>query len=203
MLYILKGIVIGLILGMPVGAIGAMTIHRTLVKGVHAGIITGIGSSVADCLYACVGAFGVTVISDFVGEHSKVINILCGFIILFMGITKFFQNPQEDNSQCNVGVIKMFLSSFVLALMNPVAIMSFMVAFAYLGLSDQMTVLNGASLVLGVFLGTMIWWTILLSLVEYLKKKHDKINLKVMNQIFGVVFVIFAIIVFVKSLGLV
>lgn len=203
MLYILKGILIGLVLGMPVGAIGAMTIHRTLVKGVHAGIITGMGSSVADCLYACIGAFGVTVVSDFVGEHSKIINILCGFLILFIGITKFFQNPQEDNSQCSIGGIKMFLSAFALAIMNPVAIMSFMVAFAYLGLSDQMTVFNGASLVLGVFLGTMIWWTILLSLVEYLKKKHNRINLKLMNQIFGVVFVIFATIVFIKSFGLV
>lgn len=198
MLYILKGIVIGLIIGMPVGAIGAMTIHRSLVRGVRAGIITGIGSSVADCLYAGVGAFGVTVISDFLDNHNLAINIICGLLILFMGISKFFQKPPEDNSQVTGGTISMFLSAFVLGIMNPVAVMSFLVAFAYMGLGD-MSVFDGGLLVFGVFAGTLIWWTILLSLVNYLKRKHDRLNLKLMNQIFGVVFIVFAVIVFIKT----
>lgn len=63
--YLLRGIMIGLIFGLPVGAIGALTVQRTWSLGVKAGLLTGLGSSVADCSYACVGTFGLTFISDF------------------------------------------------------------------------------------------------------------------------------------------
>lgn len=46
--YICKGLLIGLIFGVPAGAIGALTIGRTLEKGVAAGFLTGIGKS-DDC----------------------------------------------------------------------------------------------------------------------------------------------------------
>ena len=67
--YLAKGILIGLLFGLPVGAVGAMTVQRTWNFGFQAGLLTGLGSSVADCLYAVVGAFGLTLISDFLLEH--------------------------------------------------------------------------------------------------------------------------------------
>lgn len=33
--------------------------------GVKAGLLTSLGSCVADCLYACIGAFELMLISDF------------------------------------------------------------------------------------------------------------------------------------------
>ena len=45
--YICKGMLIGLIFGVPAGAIGALTIGRTLEKGFAAGFLTGMGSSAA------------------------------------------------------------------------------------------------------------------------------------------------------------
>jgi threonine/homoserine/homoserine lactone efflux protein len=58
--YLIRGLLIGLIFGVPAGAIGALTIQRTLNSGFTAGLMTGLGSSAADILYACVGVFGVT-----------------------------------------------------------------------------------------------------------------------------------------------
>lgn len=46
--YFWKGLLIGLIFGVPAGAIGALTIGRTLEKGFAAGFLTGMGSSAAD-----------------------------------------------------------------------------------------------------------------------------------------------------------
>lgn len=54
--YLLRGILIGLLFGLPVGAVGAMTVWRTWNSGIKAGLFTGLGSSVADCFYAAVGA---------------------------------------------------------------------------------------------------------------------------------------------------
>lgn len=48
--YLIRGVLIGLLFGMPVEAVGAMTIHRTLNYGFKAGFLTDLDSSVAGCL---------------------------------------------------------------------------------------------------------------------------------------------------------
>ena len=63
--YLLRGVLIGILFGIPVGAIGALTMQRTWNLGVKAGLLTGLGSSLADCFYACVGVFGLSIVSDF------------------------------------------------------------------------------------------------------------------------------------------
>ena len=41
--YLIRGLMIGLIFGVPAGAIGALTIQRTLSNGFYAGLVTGLG----------------------------------------------------------------------------------------------------------------------------------------------------------------
>lgn len=74
--YFVKGIMIGLIFGMPIGAVGAMSIQRTMAYGLRAGMISRAASSVADMLYACIGAFGLTVISDFLLQYEQPIHLI-------------------------------------------------------------------------------------------------------------------------------
>lgn len=70
--YLLRGLLIGLIFGVPAGAIGALTIQRTLYGGFFA---TGLGSSAADLLYACAGVFGITLVSDFLIRCQRSISL--------------------------------------------------------------------------------------------------------------------------------
>ena len=85
--YFFRGVLIGLLFGVPAGAVGAMTAQRTYSQGLRAGLLTGLGSSVADCIYACIGVFGLSVLSDFLLTHQSVINLLSGAIILAMGLS--------------------------------------------------------------------------------------------------------------------
>lgn len=85
-LFFIKGLLIGLIFGVPAGAVGALTIRRTLKSGFAAGLTTGMGSSVADLLYACVGAFGITAISDFIESRQTWIGLAGGILIILMGL---------------------------------------------------------------------------------------------------------------------
>ena len=57
LMFFLRGMLIGLVFGVPAGAIGVLTIQRTLDRGFLAGLLTGLGSSAADLLYSCVAAF--------------------------------------------------------------------------------------------------------------------------------------------------
>ena len=151
--FLLRGMLIGLLFGLPVGAVGALTVQRAWGFGVKAGLLTGLGSSVADCFYACVGAFGLTLISDFLLQWQTVIAALGGALILLMGCKSLFfpqgELPPEEDS---LGGTKLFLTSFAIGITNPAAILTFLFAFSYFGIGDVQNLWEGSSLVAGVFL---------------------------------------------------
>lgn len=201
--YLIKGILIGLLFGMPVGAVGAMTVQRTIAHGTKAGLLTGLGSSAADCLYACVGAFGLTLISDFMIKYQIVINVIGGILILIMGFGLLCRRSEAiDNipQKQTADGIKMFLSSFAVGITNPAAIITFLFAFSYFGIIGQTGLKNGILLVIGVFIGTYIWWGSLTAAVEIIKKRKSDSGFRYANKIFGVILIIFSIIVFVKNI---
>lgn len=196
-LFLIKGILIGLLFGMPAGAVGAMTAQRTLNYGLKAGLLTGLGSSVADCLYACVGAFGLTFISDFLLQYQSIIHLAGGFLILGMGIRMLqMKNNKTKNITDSTGRIRMFVSSFAVGITNPAAILTFLFAFSWFGIGEKTGLTEGIVLVCGVFIGTYIWWGTLSGAVTLLKKKAKENHLRRMNQLFGMILILFGTVVF-------
>lgn len=199
--YLLRGILIGLLFGLPVGAVGTMTVQRTWNGGIKAGLFTGLGSSVADCFYAVVGVFGLTLISDFLLKYQVIINILGGGFVLFLGIRLLMK--KEDTADAKVETmnpIKMFLSSFAVGITNPAAILTFLFAFSYFGISAGAGLLRGILLVTGVFTGTYIWWGTLTAVTHIIKKKTAKFSFRYMNRIFGSMLSLFGVIVLLRLL---
>lgn len=197
--YLLRGILIGLLFGLPVGAIGALTVQRTWNLGVKAGLLTGLGSSVSDCFYACVGAFGLTLISDFLLRFQGIITTLGGTLILIMGLRSLISPQGELAPDENpLGGVKLFLTSFAIGITNPAAILTFLFAFTYFGISEVNSWIDGILLVSGVFLGTYFWWGTLSALTQFIKRSAAKFQLRTMNRIFGGVLCAFGIIVFVR-----
>lgn len=196
---LLRGILIGLLFGLPVGAVGTMTVQRTLSAGVKAGLLTGLGSSVADCFYATVGVAGLTLISDFLLKYQVIINIFGGGLVLFLGICLLIK--KEDKSGAIVETmnpVKMFLSSFAVGITNPAAILTFLFAFSYFGISADTGLLQGILLVTGVFTGTYIWWGALTAVTDIVRKKTEKFRFRYMNQIFGSVLSLFGMVVLLR-----
>lgn len=198
--YLIRGVLIGLLFGIPVGAVGAMTVHRTLNYGIRSGLLTGLGSSVADCLYACVGAFGLTIISDFLLKYQTVVNILGGILIAAMGLSLILRKKETEKPQNQVtGGIKMFLTSFAVGITNPAAILTFLFAFSYFGISENIGLSGGVQLVSGVFIGTYLWWGALSAIVSLIKRKNGSVDMKRANKIFGVILTLFGAVVLVKA----
>lgn len=196
--FFLWGVLIGLLFGIPAGAVGAMTVQRTWNYGIKAGLLTGLGSSVADCIYACVGAFGLTVISEFLLKYQTVINLAGGGLVLYMGVHLLLSKKKPDEIPSVSGRIKMFLSSFLVGITNPAAVLTFLFAFSYFGISGDTNLIQGICLVIGVFLGTYLWWTALSVIVSILKGRQKKDHLQIMNRIFGVILCLFGTVVFIR-----
>ena len=191
----LKGILIGLIFGVPAGAVGAMTVQRTWEHGIKAGM----GSSVADCIYAAIGAFGLTIISDFLLQYQTAIHLVGGTIVLFMGIRLLFRKGEAEVPVVS-GKVRMFLSSFAVGITNPAAILTFLFAFSWFGIAGDNTKASGWLVVLGVFVGTYLWWGGLAAAAALARKKKRADSFQKINRIFGVVLSLFGILVFIRAI---
>ena len=199
--YFLRGLLIGLVFGVPAGAIGALTIQRTLEGGFTAGFSTGLGSSAADLLYSCVGIFGITIISDFLTAHQTVIREIGGCLILLLGIVilrkkelpKVQKEPKGTPVFC-------FLSAFTAAILNPAPVLSFMVAFTAFGI-NELNAGQGIALVAGILAGTLSWWALLSGIVAHFRKRVTDNIYKWLNRILGCLMAVFGIVMVIQGIS--
>ena len=184
--YLIRGILIGLIFGVPAGAIGALTIQRTLRDGFFAGLATGVGSSAADLLYSCVGVFGVTLVSDFLTQYQHPVSLLGGSLIAALGIHIFLQKPQNQTSeQSRIRLPLCFASSFAIAIANPATILSFLMAFTAFEVTGTQSVAQSVQLIGGILSGTLCWWTALAGVTAAFRGRISEKIYLVLNRVLG------------------
>ena len=193
--YFFRGLLIGLVFGVPAGAIGALTIQRTLEKGFFAGLVTGSGSSAADLIYSCVGVLGITIISDFLTAHQFMIRVIGGIFILVLGIAILRKKELPPVRQDTKGtLIFYFFSAFTAAILNPATILSFMVAFTAFGIGGDLNAYHGMGLIVGILAGTLCWWTVLSGAVAHFRKRVTDHIYKWLNRILGSLMILFGVI---------
>ena len=199
--YFLRGLAIGLVFGVPAGAIGALTIQRTLERGFFSGLITGVGSSAADLIYSCVAVFGITIISDFLTAYQNIIRIIGGILILLLGIVILQKRELTAARQDTKGTpVFYFLSAFAAAIMNPATILSFMVAFAAFDIGGDLNAYQGISLIVGILVGTLCWWLALSGIVAYFRKKVTEHIYKWLNRILGCLMTLFGLVMMIQGI---
>ena len=59
-IYIIKGIIIGIVASAPMGPVGILCIRRTIKKGRIYGLATGAGAALSDVFYALITGFGLS-----------------------------------------------------------------------------------------------------------------------------------------------
>ena len=188
--FFIKGIVIGFSIAAPVGPIGILTIKRSLDHGPGAGFATGLGAATADAIYGCVAGFGLAVISNLLLGFQTWLLLAGGLFLCGLGISTLKQKSPEQAKAAPIfkGYIPAYLSAFFLTLTNPMTIMAFMAIFAGLGLGAAPKASAGAlSLVMGVFLGSCLWWMMLTLGVGQLKQRLNARVLEWTNRAAGVV----------------
>lgn len=182
-----KGIVLGLSIAAPVGPIGVLCIRRTLAKGMANGFVSGLGAATADALYGCIAAFGVAAVSAFLLEQQFYLRLLGGIFLLYLGCSTFFSVPAETTGITgNNGLAGAYVSAFCLTVTNPMTILSFTAIFAGLGVgaTGGNYVLAGV-LVLGVFMGSLLWWLFLSGMVNMLRTSLEQKSMIWINRLSG------------------
>lgn len=196
----LRGLLIGFAIAAPVGPIGVLCIRRTLAEGRAAGLVTGLGAATADAFYGAVAACGLTVISGVLLDNQFWLGLLGGLFLMYLGIRMFHARPATcEGSATSNGLVRAFLSTFVLTITNPATILSFAAIFAGAGIADKHS--SAGLLVSGVFLGSAIWWLILSIMTGFLRRNLDSHRLLWINRMSGLVIGGFGFVVLLRSFG--
>lgn len=91
--YLLRGVALGLSIAAPVGPIGVLVIRRTLANGYLAGVASGMGAATADMLYGAVAAFGLTAISGFLLGERLWIHLIGALFLGYLGVRTLLARP--------------------------------------------------------------------------------------------------------------
>ena len=192
MILLAKGFLLGLSIAVGVGPIALLCIRKTLIYGKLSGFASGIGAATADAVYGVAAAFGLTAITSLLLAQKFYLNLVGGLFLCYLGVKAFFAKPiNPENSVVNVSggsLIGDYVTTFLLTIINPMTILSFMAIFAGFGLMNGAT--NYASIanfVLGVFLGSGIWWLTLSLGIGFFREKITTEWLLKLNKISGII----------------
>ena len=185
--FLARGLMIGLAIAAPVGAIGLLCIRRTLADGRLAGLVSGLGAATADAVYGAVAAAGLTAVSAAFVEHQGVVRLVGGAFLCYLGLrTALTQPPVERSGKSGGRLLAAYATTLALTLANPTTILSFVAIFAGLGLGGAAGDRGSAALmVLGVFLGSALWWLLLSGTVGLLRRAVTPNRLRWVNRVSG------------------
>lgn len=188
---LLKGILIGFALAVPIGPIGVICIRKTLVEGRLNGLVIGFGAATADLLYGSIAAFGLTFISDILDDQKIWIRLFGGLLLLLIGI-KLFVTRSIKNKIINspAGILKSYFYTILLTLTNPITIFAFVAVFTAFGLGNNIGYFGASFLVTGVFIGSCLWFFSLNSGVFLFRKKMNLTGLRWVNRVTGSLIII-------------
>jgi threonine/homoserine/homoserine lactone efflux protein len=188
--FFIKGLIIGFVIAAPVGPIGVLCARRTLMHGRKAGFFSGMGAATADAIYGFIAAFGLTFISNLLVEHQSLLRLVGGTILVFMGVKAFRAMPvkKTDLPRSARHYAGMYSSTFFLTLTNPMTIFSFAAVFAGFGLAGTKgSILSAGVLIIGVFLGSALWWLFLVALFSLYRRRFETHQLLWVNRVSGAI----------------
>ena len=189
---LLKGVAAGLLIAAPVGPVGVLCVHRTLAWGRVHGLLSGLGAAVADALFAAVVAFGLGFVSDFVLAQQIWLRLGGGILLLLLGAKNLLSKPPApDEVEPRRSLAGDSASAFVLTATNPITIISFLGVFAALGVTGENATGEAGALVLGVFLGSAIWWLTLSGGVGLMRRAMEAVFLRWVHVVSGALLLLF------------
>lgn len=189
----LQSILIGLSLAAPVGPIGILTIRRTLVYGRVTGFASGLGTATADAMYGLIGTLGLTAVSTLLINSRSILAGIGGLFLCYLGVQTMRSAPASTaaNARLMGGLLGAYLSAFLLTLTNPLTILTFGAILASLTAQavapSALAQGQAIMLVLGVFLGSALWWLALSFLAAALRHRLTPHALRWVNRLSGLV----------------
>ncbi len=191
---IVKGFIVGIGASIPLGPLGVMCVQKTLSKGRISGMVTGLGASITDTIFATFAIVSLALIQEFVNNNETSVLFYGGLAVIAIGLKIFLTNPVKQIRRSKGGkkLLEDFISAIIMTITNPGAVFLILGLFAFVGLnvdsSSSGDVIFAA--LLGVFLGANAWWIILSTSINIFRNKFRLKQLLMINRVAGIVIMV-------------
>ncbi len=194
--WLLRGVAIGLAVAIPVGPIALLCMRRTLEGGFSVGFATGLGAALADLFYAGTAAFGIAAVEAVLLVYRTPLSFIGGIFLLALAARTALSKTitiREVNLKTG-GTLNAVVGGFVLTASNPLTVLGFVAIFAGFGAGRGLTDAGrSVSLVLGVFVGSTLWWMALTGVIARIRHFFEPRTLHALNLAAAVVIAAFGV----------
>jgi threonine/homoserine/homoserine lactone efflux protein len=183
--FLLKGMLVGVIIAVPVGPVGVLCVRRTILQGSVVGFVSGLGAATADATFGIIAGFGLTFISDLLLGYREWLRVAGAAFLLVIGIRALVAGPSDVKRVAPEpeNLLADYVSTYALTITNPITILAFLAIFAGIGFAgNQATFSAAAALVLGVWLGSLLWWVGLASGASLVRLSFERRHLVWINR---------------------
>ncbi|MGB8603093.1 MAG: LysE family transporter [Rhizomicrobium sp.] len=210
---IISGALLGFFAAIPIGPVNLICIRRTLHFGTYYGFMSGLGAALGDCMFASITAFGITALSQLIVGYSFPMQLFGGLFLMAFGIRTFFAPPPPNFRERLSAPVKSapsqaraVASTFMLTVSNPATFFAYTALIAGVGIfADARTntsFLTASFVVLGVFVGSALWWLTLTTVVGLLHARINDAIVRRINEVSGLLVATFGAIVLLHLAGL-
>ena len=195
-----QGVGLGLAVAVPVGPISILCMKRSISKGLLSGIMSALGSSTGDALYALIVAIGASVFVINLTNHPLLINSICGTTLLILGVIIFLDSSQSSGrlfkktaqSNSQPALFKDYLSLFLINMMNPMTILPFAAVLAgFQEISRFSNFFYLSLFIVGVFGSGLVWRLLLCLFAHEIGSTFTAWHHRMINRIIGAMIAIF------------
>lgn len=190
-MYILIGVLIGMIVAFPVGPLGLLNIQRTLKRGRKIGFLSGVGAAASDFIYSSIAVLGASFMNDLITKHRFFIKGITGVLFLIVGINIMMSaiNSKGIKSKFIIDEMHPFFSNFFLGLSNPMTFILFLAIFTRIGLgAKELLPMQLLLFVFSIFLGSAILWLGITNIIEKSKRDFKFESFLFMDKVVGIIF---------------
>jgi len=192
---IVGGVIIGIVVAAPIGAVNLICMRRTLSYGPLNGFISGLGAALGDGLFAIIAAFGLSALSELVLRLEGVLKLVGGVFLIALGLHTYLADPKKLGIRRPKGkaldgtddLPHTVVATFFLTITNPATLLAFTAIFAGAAadLHYTQSAASAGFLAIGVLAGSAAWWFVVTLAVGMLHGQLSDAWLHRVNQISG------------------
>ena len=210
-----RALALGFLIGFPIalspGPIFFLVLRRTLARGWRSGFVSGLGVATGDATYAALAAFGVAAVTTILLAERRWIGLVGGIAIAAIGVHTLVRResshpalPRErgrgNDTTGNLEGGRDLVSILALTLSNPSTILSFTAVFAGLGIHAAAGWRAALALVIGVWLGSLAWWTVLIGAASRLRERLTPPIIRTFGTVSGIALLGFGLVTVATAL---
>ena len=193
------GAAIGLAVAAPIGPAGLLCIHRTLAHGIATGLTTGLGFATAHALYGTLAAIGITLADQ--GNGQFIIRLLGSMMLMYIALKALRGSPFAVSAPAGRQHARSYATALTFALCNPTTLLAFALMVPGLIGRTAYTGTNIALFVVGIFIGSVVWWATLSTAVALARQSLTASRLRIMNRLTGCILAGMAMLLLVHAIS--